>query len=94
MKQFHEHMKWNKDEHERFEEVNKRQQEMIDQLFLAVFGDKNLDEKGMKQQVDEIYQWVTTGKLGYFGILKFFAALGVVSGGIIGVLTLFKKLFK
>ena len=47
MKQFHEHIEWNKDEHERFEEVNRHQQEIIEKLVIAVFGNKEMNEKGL-----------------------------------------------
>lgn len=86
MKDFYEHKKENERKHREFERVNDQQQMVLDEM------KKKLDE--IKDQVDEIYQWVTTGKLGYFGVLKFFAFVGVVSGGIIGVISLFKKIIK
>ena len=91
---FHEHKKQNELDHRRFEEINLQQQQMIDKLIVAVFGDKELDELGMKKQVEEIYMWLKTGKLGYAGLLRFFAFIAALSGAVSGVWFLIKKIIK
>ena len=94
MKDYHEHKIQNENDHSRFEEMNQKQQIMIDQLFVAVFGNKDIDEVGMKEKVDDIYLWIKTGKLGYAGLLRFFAFIAALSGAVGGVWFLIKKIIK
>ena len=69
-----------------------KNEEEHQKINLALFGDKSTDEIGINQMVKEMYVVFTssgfTGKI----IIKVFATIGIITGAIIGMIELVKRL--
>lgn len=76
--EINEKMKCNDDDHKKFEN--------------ALFGNKEINEKGIKEMVTEMYGvFNSTGFAGRLA-LKIFIIIGTITGAILGLITLFRQL--
>ena len=62
----------------------------VEKLLLAMHGDKENNTKGMIEKVNEMHQVFTSSNFTIVLIIKIFASIGIITGAIIGIRSLFK----
>ena len=76
-----------------FDERLDSYQNKLDALHKSFYGNGN-GEIGLVKQVDEMYKVFTRSSWAVNLIIKIFVAIGAVTGGIIGICEVFKRLSK
>lgn len=81
--------KMNEEQHKEIISTNLKQQEVLEKMYIALYGDGN-GNKGIREMTFEMHKIFTSSSWMVKFILKVFSGIGLIAGSIIAIWQLLK----